>query len=126
MGVVPHNPLSPVSTAACIQVTDSCIQNILRQVDTAALAVALKGQPEDLMKKVTANLSKGARATLAEGVAERAEHYLAKSGIADQAFFMPEHAQVLAAAPAGWSELAPRWTAEPMPWLAYMWLSSCR
>ena len=34
------------------------------------------------------------------------------------AFTLPDHAQVLEQAGPGWSDFAPRWTAEPMTWLA--------
>lgn len=35
-----------------------------------------------------------------------------------KAVFLPEHAKVLEAAGPAWNSLAPRWTAEPMPWLS--------
>ena len=35
-----------------------------------------------------------------------------------KAFTLPDHAAVVASAGDGWADFTPRWTAEPMPWLA--------
>jgi flagellar motor switch protein FliG len=49
-----------------LSVEDHCLQNMLRQVDTKTLALALKNQPEPLVDKVLNNVSRGARATVKE------------------------------------------------------------
>ena len=51
-----------------LNVTDRSIQKLLAEVDASTLAVALKNAEEDLVGKVTNNLSKRARATLLEEI----------------------------------------------------------
>ncbi len=51
-----------------MRVSDRSIQKVLAEVDASSLARALKGSDPDLLEKVMRNLSKRARATLAEEI----------------------------------------------------------
>ncbi len=51
-----------------VQLDDRSVQQVLRQVDTAELALALKGVPEPVKAKITGNLSERAAENLLEEV----------------------------------------------------------
>ncbi|MEI5675469.1 MULTISPECIES: flagellar motor switch protein FliG [Nocardioides] len=51
-----------------VQLDDRSIQQILRQVDTATLALALKGVPDKVRDKITSNLSSRAGESLVEEI----------------------------------------------------------
>jgi flagellar motor switch protein FliG len=51
-----------------VQLDDRSIQQVLRQVDTAALALALKGVPDNVRDKITRNLSSRAGESLVEEI----------------------------------------------------------
>lgn len=51
-----------------VQLDDRSVQQVLRQVETSALALALKGVPEQVRQKITSNLSERASENLLEEV----------------------------------------------------------
>ncbi len=50
-----------------VQLDDRSVQQVLRQVDTAQLALALKGVPDNVRDKITCNLSSRAGESLRRG-----------------------------------------------------------
>ena len=51
-----------------VQLEDRALQQVLRQVETSDLAIALKGVPDEVRDKVTSNMSERAATTLLEDV----------------------------------------------------------
>ncbi len=71
-----------------LQISDRSLQKILSEIDSGSLATALKGVDEPIVEKVMSNLSKRARATLAEeieflGSVKQAEQEVAQKAVCE-------------------------------------------